>query len=495
MQSILKKYNVRYCPSPHKRFKEFLDIKRKQNILLGLFILFLGLSLSCTPEEERINNTRGLKLFFSTDTIKFDTVFTGSLQEVRNITKRLMVFNTHERALEINSLTLGRGNTSPYTLFVNGQQAQSVNNELLLGGDSLLILINLQVEAKGINTPFLIKDSILFEVNENIQDVKLWAHGQDASFVPKGILPCDQTWDGDRPYVIQDTVWVDAGCTLTIGKGAKLFFNNNAALRIAGTLKVLGEPEAEVLFSNSRLDIKNEAGLWAGVHFLPESHDNEIYFATIRNATTGIFVETNDTDTLPDLIIGNTKIENMAQYGIYAKGADLYVYNSLINTAFKNVVKNEGGGNYTYEHCTMANYAVLNFSSQQPTVSFNDAEQGEGVPFTPLKVKLYNNIIWSDGGLSYKSDLDIAIEGDDQFIDHGYNLIRSVEDNQAINHNIIDSNRDFPKFIMTRQYNYQLDSLSPAINKGKHLGIMNDIMDNERDDMPDIGAYEYVVQP
>lgn len=477
-----------------RKSKEMLskkwELRFNKFTFLVFFILSLSLALSCVPEEERINSAPGLKLIFSTDTVQFDTVFTGSPQQIRNITKRLMVFNTQERALEISSIALGRGNVSPYSLFVNGLQQQSLHNELLLGGDSLLILVNLQAGAEDKSAPFLIKDSIVFEVNGNIQDVKLWAYGQDAIFIPKGTLPCHQTWKGERPYIIQDTVWVGPDCTLTIHKGAQLFFNNNAALMVAGTLKVLGEQEERVLFSNSRLDIKNEIGLWAGLHFLPESHDHEIYFATIRNATTGIFLETNDTDTLPDLIIGNTKIENMARYGIYARGADIYVYNSLINTALENVVKNEGGGNYTYEHCTLVNYTTLGFSPQYPTVFFSNIAQGEA-PLNPLKVKLYNNIIWSAGNLSYKSDLNFSLEGNNYLIDQGCNLIRSRDESQANKHNILDSKPDFPQFLRAMQYNYQLDSLSPAINKGKNLNIMQDIEGNERDDMPDIGAYEY----
>lgn len=449
--------------------------------------------MSCVPEEERINSDARLQLSFSTDTIQFDTIFSGGIEQVRNITKRLIVSNPHERALEIASIALGKGNKSPYSLIVNGQEGKSQNKQLILGGDSLLILVSLQIPPKGNDMPFLVNDSIVFDINGNVQDVKLWAYGRDANFISKGTLTCNQVWGGKKPYLIQDTVWVRAGCTLTIDKGTQLFFNNHAALMVEGTLKALGDPEENITFSNSRLDIKNEIGLWAGLRLLPGSTDNEIYFAVIRNAISGIVLNTPDTDTLPDLIIGHSKIENMTQYGIYALNSDLYVYNSLINTAYENVAKHEGGGNYTYEHCTLANYSILGFNSQQPTVTFSDiATVEDSTERNPIKVKLYNNIIWSGSSLPYQSDLSFYAEGSDYLLDQGYNLIRSTDENQRVNNNMISSLFDFPKFVNVLRYDYHLDSLSPAINQGKQLEVSIDLEGKERDDTPDIGAYEYV---
>lgn len=462
-------------------------------LLLSAVLWSLGSTLSCVPEEERVNSDPRLQLTFSTDTIQFDTVFSGSFEQVRNITKRLVVYNTDERALEIAAISLHKGNTSSYNLVVNGQKGNSYSEQLLLGGDSLLVLISLQIPSAGNVGPFLVDDAIIFEVNGNVQKVKLWAYGQDASFIPKGIVPCHQVWTGGTPYIIQDTVWVGPGCTLTIEKGAQLFFDNNAAIMIEGTLKVLGDPEARVSFNNSRLDIKNGSGLWAGLHLLPGSTDNEIYFAVIRNAISGIVLNTPDTDTLPDLIIGHSKIENMAQYGIYALNSDLYVYNCLINTVYENVVKHEGGGNYTYEHCTIVNYPILGFSSQQPSVTFYDEATVEGsTERNPLNVSLYNNIIWSGGSLPYPSDLGFYVEGSDHHLSQGHNLVRSTDVSQEVNNNVISSLPDFPKFVKVSAYDYRLDTLSPAIDRGTPLDISIDFVGNERDSDPDIGAYEYL---
>lgn len=462
-------------------------------LLFSSVLLSMAAVLSCVPEEERVNSDPRLQLSFSTDTIQFDTVFSGSAEQVKNITKRLMVYNKHDRALEIASITLGKGNSSHYSLIVNGQEGTSQGKQLLLGGDSLLVLVNLHILPTGNSKPFLVNDAIIIEVNGNVQEVKLWAYGQDAIFIPKGVVPCNQVWTGETPYILQDTIWVGPGCTLTIEKGAQLFFNNHAALMIEGTLKVLGNPEEKINFSNSRLDIKNGVGLWAGINFLQGSMDNEIYFAVIRNAISGVVMNTSDSDTLPDLIIGHSKIENMAKYGIYAQNSDLYVYNSLINTTYENVAMHEGGGNYTYEHCTLVNYPILGFNSQQPSVVFSEESRDKGeTERNPLKIKLYNNIIWSGASLPYLSDLDFYVESTDYLLDYGHNLIRSTDSSQEVNNNILSSLPDFPKFVKISEYDYRLDGASPAIDRGIPADISIDIQGNERDNDPDIGAYEHM---
>ena len=464
---------------------------------LLLSVIFGGLLLlgACEPEEEKIDPSPALSLTFSSDTVQFDTVFTGPTDQIRNITRRLLVYNPNTKAVEISSIALAGGNASAYDIFINGQQKPALNNQVLLGGDSLLILINLQINPRDENVPFLVKDSIVFKRNEAVQDVKLIGYGQDAHFVPKGTLACNANWTAEKPYVIEDTVWVEKSCSLQVEKGAKIYFNNHAALMVAGQLKVMGEAEETVLLSNSRLDLKNEVGLWGGIHFLPGSSNNEIYFTIVRNMETGIFLEGEDTDTLPDLIIGNTKIENAAGSGIYARNSDVYAFNTLVDNALLYAVENEGGGNYTYIHCTFVNYPVLVFSPL-PVVFFSDtAPTTEGEPVTnPLKVKLYNSIIWSSkplhSGLS--SDLAIETEGSSVSVDQGFNLLHSIDESQNLNENVLAQEPLFPHFVAISQYQYLPDSLSPVIDKGKDLGIAIDLEGRERDEMPDIGAYEYL---
>src|SRR5690606_15242420 len=120
------------------------------------------------------------------------------------------------------------------------------------------------------------------------------AHGQDALFIKKGVLACSQVWTAGKAYVLKDTVWVAEGCILTITKGANIYFDNQAALMVDGTLLASGTKEERITFRNSRLDIKNQVGLWAGIFFGATSKNNEILYSDIRNAYTGISLNIAD---------------------------------------------------------------------------------------------------------------------------------------------------------------------------------------------------------
>ncbi|MCK5207802.1 MAG: hypothetical protein KAQ79_07275, partial [Cyclobacteriaceae bacterium] len=134
------------------------------------FILcIVGFSIfNCKPEEETIDFdfTNGLE--FSTDTILFDTVFTG----VGSATKRLKVFNPSQNALKISSIKLGGGNSSSYKILVNGTEPNNSEDLLILGKDSILILIEVFIDPQDEDSPYLINDSIIFETNGITQQVK-----------------------------------------------------------------------------------------------------------------------------------------------------------------------------------------------------------------------------------------------------------------------------------------------------------------------------------
>lgn len=460
--------------------------------LLSAFVLFIIFS-SCEPEEEKVISFAEDNIYFSTDTVQFDTLLTGTALEVSNISKRLIAYNTNSKAVQFSSIRLAGGTSSPYQLFINGTQTDALSNVTLFGGDSLLLLVSIQNAPQNKDLPYLVKDSILFQSNGVQKDVKLIAYGQDAIYINKGYLPCDQVWEAGKAYVLKDTVWVPENCILSITKGAKIYFNNNAALMVEGTLNAIGDTEDRIIFSNSRLDLKNQLGLWAGIHFLPSSRKNTILFSNIRNSDTAISLKIVDDDSLPDLVIGNSIIENTAGPGIFATNSDLYVYNSLINNSTGNVIEHVGGGNYTYEHCTVVNYATLGFSSQSPVAFFSNLviEEEEA---NYLDVKLYNNIIWSGGNLSYKTDLFFDTLAGNSAVDLGFNLIRSTEAFQEVSNSLVSIENDFPDFVGIFQFNYQIDSVSPAINAGKQLNFLIDLEGNERDSLPDIGAYEYQTQ-
>ncbi len=307
-------------------------------VSLWLFILsalLMGVG-SCTPEDEVLTQGEGVQLLFDRDTVQFDTVFTT----VGSTTQWLQVYNPQSKAVNIGSVTLATPENSPFRLRLNGEASTQFQDVRLRGGDSLLLLVEVTVDPENTDLPFIVKDSIRFSTNGNAQYVNLEAWGQDAYFLKSALITQDQTFPGERPYVICDSLRVAPGATLTLAAGAQLYFNDGAGLLVDGTLQAAGTPDARVVLQHVRQDgaYENAPGQWQGVYFGPESKDNRLDFAVIRNAEIGIGIRSPDNDTIPDITLSNTVIEHMSGYGLLALNTDIDAYNTVISNCAAGLV-------------------------------------------------------------------------------------------------------------------------------------------------------------
>ncbi len=438
---------------------------------------------ACTPDNEIIESGNIDPLVFSADTVIFDTIFTSE----GSITKRLIVKNPNRKAVNIGQITLGKGPNSSYSILVNGVEQDAFVDEQLLGEDSLLILVKVFISPDNEELPFLIKDSIVFNTNNIQQDVKLISYGQNANFLNDSILSCDVVWDSPIPYVISNSILIDTLCSLTIKKGVRIFSDNNSFIFIKGRLIVEGDLENPVVFSNTRMDedFTNAPGQWGGIIFLPGSKNNTVDFANIRNAAVGLNLDTFDQDTIPELVVSNTIIENMSASGILTIGADVFAYNVLINNCAEFMSGNFGGGYHTYVHCTMSN-ANSDFFRQNSSVVFTDNfTQNNRILVSDLNLAMQNCIVW--GNLDEELFFNFTDETSNSlFISNS--LLRTALD-LDINDNILNIN---PNFIEPSIYNYRLDTLSPAKDQGVETIFTDDLDGNTRDLTPDLGAYERI---
>ncbi len=217
------------------------------------FVLFLGFLAACKPQEESITFESDAFLRFSTDTVFFDTVFTQISTEIRNVTKRFRVYNDNDNAVRVSEISLTGGNNSAYTLFVNGRPGSSFADTRILGGDSILVLVEVSIDPQDASLPFVVEDQVNFNTNGNQQDVKLVSWGQDANFLRDSVLACNTRFTADKPYVIYNSILVDTLCNLTIDPGAQIFSHNGSFIFIRGSIDVQGSAKDKVLFSNDRL--------------------------------------------------------------------------------------------------------------------------------------------------------------------------------------------------------------------------------------------------
>ena len=68
-------------------------------------------------------------------------------------------------------------------------------------------------------------------------------------------------WDEDgSPYIVNETIFVEAGETLTIGPGVKVLFDQGCRMVVDGTLIVEGNATHPVVF-----DTNETSSLWYGI--------------------------------------------------------------------------------------------------------------------------------------------------------------------------------------------------------------------------------------
>lgn len=438
--------------------------------------------MACEPEEEQLTSSSNARLAFSNDTVVFDTL----LSNRTSITKRFRIYNPNEKAVRIDDIHLGKGRYSDYSMIVNGCSGTSIKDQVLFGGDSLLVLVNIDIDPQDKNLPYLVKDSVVVEWGRFRTHVKLVAWGQDATFINGGLI-CDEVWTAERPYVIYNYAYVDTLCSLTVKPGARIYLDNEASLFVQGSLKINGDSGNHVMVRNTRFDrnYREAPGQWGGIFFLEGSYDHEVSYAEIENGTIGVRVGTPDDNNEPDLIISHTTIRHMAQAGILAFNSDIYAYNTLVYDAGAYLVGNFAGGNYTYEHCTFTNSPSF-FINDEPMVQFSDnvVLTEEETLVEDLSVTIRNSIIWGEG------DEQLLVSdggGADVNTVFQSNIIRSATERED---NFTSQERNFPGFADPPSFNFELDSLAFARDKAASSDILTDITGKLRDAQPDIGAFE-----
>lgn len=215
-------------------------------IFCPILLLFAG---SC--RKDKFTDDPAARLSISKDTIQFDTIFTS----IGSATKNFKIKNTNKNAVKISRIRLGNGVASQFRINLDGQAATEIKDKELAGGDSMYVFVEVTIDPNNINTPFIVTDSIIFETNGNLQDVKLVAFGQNAHFyTQKQYLPCNTTWTNDKPYVIYDSIGVAPGCTLTIEKGVKIYSHQHSFIQVDGTLIVKGTKDEPVIFRGTRME-------------------------------------------------------------------------------------------------------------------------------------------------------------------------------------------------------------------------------------------------
>lgn len=402
-------------------------MKKHLKIFLPLSIVALVISISsCREDFEFEPSTGGLE--FSNDTIYLDTVFT----DIGSSTYRFKVYNRSDRDIFIPNVSLADGESSKYRLNVDGVPGKSFENVEIFAKDSLFVFVEVTADINELtqdNTQFLYTDQILFNSEGESQKVELVTLVQDAVFLfperfPDGTtetltLGADEdaieiegfflddselVFTNEKPYVIYGFAAVPGGKTLEIQAGARVHFHESSGIIVAngGSIHVNGElstdPELlenEVIFEGDRLEpnFAEVPGQWLTIWLTAGSTDNHFNYATIKNSTVGILMDSNDGTDNPTLTLENTQIYNSSNVGLLARTGFIDAENFVVNNAGQAAVNLSLGGRYNFRHSTIANYWRNSFRNFPALLIENQLETQENVFVADLIEANFSNCI------------------------------------------------------------------------------------------------------
>ena len=432
-------------------------------------------------------------LRMSADTLHFDTVFTTT----GSITQLFKIFNPNDKKLRLSNVQLMGGSTSAFRLNVDGTPGINFNDIEIEPNDSIYAFVTVNINPTSSLLPFIIQDSIRITYNGNTRFVQLDAFGRNANFLRGRRVTSDTIWNNDLPFVILNGLLVDQGKTLTISKGTKIYVHADAPIIVDGTIKAIGEKydSTRIVFQGDRLDepYKNYPGSWPGIVFRTTSQDNELQFVTVKNAYQGVVAQNPSVTINPKLIINECIFHNIYDVAVGGINSSISARNCEITQAGYNVFL--VGGNYTFNHCTIASYGSYYLQHKNPVLVLSDMS---GSTPLSLNASFKNSIIYGDGGIvddeilvnrkgnfSFNASFDNVLykmkSADPSILNFSGNKLRNVSP-------LFDSiNTNKPL------YNFRLRDNSPALNKAGVIGIPAfDLDGNNRNigTAPDLGAYE-----
>ena len=471
--------------------------------LIYIIFLFLSISvfLSCEDKDD-FSSDSNLNIEFSSDTIRFDTVFTS----FGSSTRKMKIYNRNKNSLVINSIELMNPEQSGFRIMVPPYSGNSVNNVEILKKDSVYIYIEVTVDPQNSNSPILIQDSIRLQYNGNTQYIQLEAYGQDA-FIWRGkTIEQDTTLTGEKPILIFDSLVVNKEAKLSIEPNTRMFFHKNAGVKVYGTIDARGTLNQPIVMRGDRTDniftkvpYDRVPGQWNGMTVDSLSFNNHFEYFHLRNSIQGIMFKTSNLSQKKATFI-NSIIHNTTSDGVSAENCQIEGYNSQFTNAGGSVLKLIGG-DYYFLHCTLANNISPRWGVRINTALLigNYSDDKETRPL--IRGEFINSIISESGSSAVKEQ-----KSDNSGIPYNRSFRNCLVKAKGGKDDEIDKNNiwnEDPVFVYVSNkkldyyYNFELDSISPAKNvadKVFSISLPLDIKGESRlgDDGPDIGCYEWI---
>ncbi|MBK8514826.1 MAG: right-handed parallel beta-helix repeat-containing protein [Saprospiraceae bacterium] len=479
------------------------------------WILLLVLSYICLLSCRRDDYYTGgdVKLRFSQDTLRFDTVFTT----LGSATRYIKVFNPRSQPVLVD-VTLKNQTNSFFRFNADGIKGPVAKNIEINSNDSIYIFVETTIDPnKPISiSPFVIEDQISVSVNGTSSTIYLEAWGQNANYIPstlgkgKGaLLSCnfgERTWNDPKPYVIYGILIIDS-CKLVLPPGTRIYVHGgvvrdsltayNDGLLVFnkdGKLDSRGTIDKPVIIQGDRLekeyeDVKSQ---WVGLLFWQLSRSNKLSNTIIKNSIYGLRI-----DSLADVSLYNCQIYNTGGPAIIARQSKVYAENCLMYDNSNYGMQLTYGGDYTFNYCTVGSYEGQNESVVLTDFYCSDPLCSQGARVYRLNAN-FTNCIFAG---SDKDEVGLVMAGEKSAFKYKFTNCAVKVDELLLPKNYPDffdncisciniKNTD-KLFRNKNENNYRLDSLSVALGKATpNVNIKYDLSGNLRKSKPDMGCFE-----
>jgi len=390
---------------------------------------------------------------YLTDTLLFDTI----LVEFGSVTKYFKVVNPHNDAINISTIQLMGGDDSQFRINVDGVPGSTATDVVIEPQDSIYVFAEVTIDPGDIDTPFIVEDSVQFNLNGNLQYVKLLAYGQNAHFHFGDTLEENTDWIDDKPHVIVGYTLIDTLVELNIREGVNVYLHNRSAIIAKGNLNVYGKKDSIVTFSSTRLEHRYQdvPGQWLAI-FLSRNTNSYLENFEIRNAVVGLSIGSDFSVMTEDFNYDNATNATL-KCGIIRNsfGPKVVLISNFLET-------------FPDDETTIINAATMNATFNNSIVHGTLEQELAYVTLDDIKEDLnitFNHCLLKD---TMKNDI-------------------VVYENCIFNENPLYM---MPDSLQRKEFNLTEDS--PCIDKGAASDVLLDLSGKMRSDgMPDIGCYEF----
>ena len=258
------------------------------------YFLSIVVAFVACADDDTFSSASGMRLTFSADTLKMDTVFS----KTPSATYTFWVHNDNDEGIRLSNVRLNKKNQTGFRVNVDGSYLDNafgsqVSDLEVRRNDSILVFVELTSTETAQLEPKLVEDDLIFTLESGVeQKVNLRAWSWDAQKMYDVVVTGEQTIESATPIIIYGGITVPEGTRLNL-LNSTLYFHDGAGIECYGDLIiqncVLRGDRLDRMFDYLPYD--RVSGQWKGIHLYESSMTARLSNTEIRNAENALVLD------------------------------------------------------------------------------------------------------------------------------------------------------------------------------------------------------------